>query len=144
MSREKVEVVRKVIEAFASGRPEDALTMFDPEVQWQTAADEPDATTPYHGLTGIQELWATWGDIWAEGFERVALEAFEAAVRRGEVINADPHVIVPLMPRLRGRASGAEVEVPETYVLTFREGKIIRVAEYRTKQEALEAVGLRE
>ena len=144
MSRENVEVVRKVVKAFAEGRPDDAFTVFDPDVEWHTAADEPDSIGPYRGLSGVRELYATWGDIWAEGFERAALEAFDAAIENREIVDADPHVIVPLQPRLKGRASGVAVEVPETYVLTFRGGRIIEVREYRTKREALEAVGLRE
>ena len=44
----------------------------------------------------------------------------------------------------RGRPHGSErtVEVPETQVYTVHDGKIVEVREYRTKSEALQAVGL--
>jgi ketosteroid isomerase-like protein len=134
MSQENVEVVRRAVGAFRDGRLDEALAIFDPNVEWQTATDEPDAYRPYRGLAGIAELVETWRDIWAEGFER--------SVQLEELIDAGPHVIVPMRPRLRGRSSGVEVDVPETYVLTFRGEKVAEVREYRTKEEALEAVGL--
>ena len=41
-------------------------------------------------------------------------------------------------------SSGHGVDVPETYVLTFRGRRVAEVREYRTKEEAFEAVGLKE
>jgi hypothetical protein len=52
-------------------------------------------------------------------------------------------VVVPWRGRLRGKASGIEVEVSETYAVLLREGKIVRVEEHRTREQALEAVRLR-
>ena len=43
--------------------------------------------------------------------------------------------------RLRGKTSGAEVEVSETWVFTFRGEKVAEVREYRTTEEALATVG---
>jgi ketosteroid isomerase-like protein len=51
-------------------------------------------------------------------------------------------VIVCLRFWGRGRDSGAPVEIRETHVARLRDGKVIEVREYRTKPEALEAVGL--
>jgi hypothetical protein len=36
--------------------------------------------------------------------------------------------------------SGIEVEVSETYAVLLRGGRIVRVEEHRTKEQALEAV----
>jgi ketosteroid isomerase-like protein len=44
----------------------------------------------------------------------------------------------------RGRTSGAEVGSLWGYVITVRDGKIVRVEAHRDPTEALEAVGLRE
>jgi hypothetical protein len=46
--------------------------------------------------------------------------------------------------RGRGTSSGAEIDMPRTWTMKFRDGKTIEVWEHRTKQQALEAVGLRE
>jgi ketosteroid isomerase-like protein len=136
MSQENVERVRQAIEAFREGRLQEALLLYHSDVEWHTAVDEPDAHQPYRGLLGLAQLLQTWQDIWQEGFAHAA--------QFDEFIDADPHVIVPMRARLRGRSSGAEVDVPETWVFTFRGEKVAEVREYRTIGEALEAVDLPE
>jgi ketosteroid isomerase-like protein len=48
--------------------------------------------------------------------------------------------VVPWTARLRGRSSGIPVDVSETYAVRVQDGRIVRVDEYRTKEEAIEAV----
>ncbi len=54
------------------------------------------------------------------------------------------YVLMPARMLGRVRDSDAEVTVDEIYVNKCRNGKIAEVRECRTKEEALEAVGLRE
>jgi hypothetical protein len=42
------------------------------------------------------------------------------------------------------RGSGISIEFSETYPARVQEARIVRVEEYRTKEQALEAVGLSE
>jgi len=44
----------------------------------------------------------------------------------------------------RGRASGIDLDIPATWVIEVREGKIARFQTYTDRAEALEAVGLSE
>ena len=46
--------------------------------------------------------------------------------------------------RGRGRASGAELDSPISFVAEFRDGKVLRMSDYLDSTEALEAVGLSE
>ena len=46
--------------------------------------------------------------------------------------------------RVRGKESGVEVTSPTAIVATFRDGKMVRVEDYRERSEALKAVGLEE
>ena len=46
---------------------------------------------------------------------------------------------MPWTARLKGRSSGIEVEVSETYAVRVEDGLIVRVNEYRTRAEAIEA-----
>jgi ketosteroid isomerase-like protein len=71
----------------------------------------------------------------------------EMLALRGEVleyIDAGDYVVMPM--RMRGLPPGgdAEVVLDEVYVSKFRDGKVVELREYRTKAEALEAVGLSE
>ena len=49
--------------------------------------------------------------------------------------------MAPWSGRLHGHGSGIEVDVSETYAVQVRHGSIVRVDEYRTVEQALEAVG---
>jgi ketosteroid isomerase-like protein len=135
MSQENVEIARRIIESFTSGDVEAALSSFDADVEWHTAVDEPDAQV-YRGHDGVRRLFEAWGELWEAGFE--------ATAEPQEFIDAGAQVIVPVVAHTRGRASGVEIEIRETYLLTFSGDKVIRVREFRTKRDALEAAGLSE
>jgi len=66
---------------------------------------------------------------------------------RGEpqaFIEAGECIIVPVHFRGRPRGSDEYVEVDETHAYRLSDGKIIEVREYRTKAEALAAMGMSE
>ena len=61
-----------------------------------------------------------------------------------EYIDAGEYVIMPLRMRGRPPGSDADVVLDEVYVSRFLDGKIVELREYRTKAEALKAVGTSE
>jgi ketosteroid isomerase-like protein len=131
MAHDNVDVVRRSFEALSRGDFEAAFAEHAPDTEWRTASDEPDAQT-YRGMDGLRRLVATVAEPWDDRFKgSVVLEDF---IARG------PWVVVPWRARLHGRGSGLEIEVFETYAVLVRAGKIVRVDEYRTTEEALEAV----
>jgi ketosteroid isomerase-like protein len=132
VSQRNVEIVRASFEAFGRGDFDDAFAAHDPGVQWRTAADEPDAQT-YRGLHEVRRFAAGLAAPWQDRFgPTVAFEDF---------INCGDWVVAPWSGRLHGHGSGIEIEVSETYAVLVRDGAIVRVEEYRTTEEALEAVG---
>lgn len=131
MAPENLDVVRRSFQALARGDFEAAFAEHAPDTEWRTASDEPDSQT-YSGIEGLRRLVASLAEPWEDRFERsVELESF---------ISRGPWVVVPWRARLHGRGSGLEIEVFETYAVLVRAGKIVRVDEYRTTEEALEAV----
>jgi uncharacterized protein len=135
MAQENVELVRRSFEAFARGDFETAFAAHDPNTEWCTAADEPDQQT-YRGIAGLVKLIGSLTDPWEDRFGH-AME-FEGFIDRGD------WVIVPWRARLLGKGSGIPIEVQETYAVLVRGGKIVRVEEHRSKEQALEAVRMRE
>jgi ketosteroid isomerase-like protein len=131
MSEGNLKVVRRSLEAFASGDFETAFAAFDPHAEWKTAEDEPDSRT----LRGIEEL-RHWADSLAEPWT----DRFERSVVPEEYIDLGDWVVVPTSGRLHGKGSGIEVEVIETYAVRVSGGKIVRVEEYRTREQALQAL----
>jgi ketosteroid isomerase-like protein len=119
------------MEAFARGDLDAFLAELDPEIEWRTAADEPNPET-YRGCEGVRRFAAEISEAWAGRFDE--------AMEFDDFIDVGDWVVAPWMARLRGRSSGIEVEVKETYAVRVKDGKIVRVHEYRTRDEAIEAV----
>jgi hypothetical protein len=67
---------------------------------------------------------------------------FDDRMKFDDFVDLGDWVVVPWTARLRGRSSGIEVEVSETYAVQVENGRIVRVEEYRTREEAIEAVRL--
>jgi len=131
MSQENVEIVRAAFEAWSRGDLDAWLAEADPEIEWFVLPDAPDPG-PHRGRHVILERAALWRDMLA---------------LRGEVleyIDAGEYVIMPVRMRGWPPGSDAEVVLDEVYVSKFRDGKVVELREYRTKAEALEAVGLSE
>jgi ketosteroid isomerase-like protein len=138
MAREEVEFLRTAYEAFNRAFQSGDLLpwiegFFDPEVEWRLAADQPDADEAYRGHEGLKRLFDRWLEAWDEW-----------ALEPEEFIKADDAWVVPIRIHGRGKASGVTVDVPYAQVAKLRGGKVVEVQDYSTKEEALQAVGLRD
>lgn len=132
VSGENVDLVRSSFEAFGRGDFDRAFAVYDPAAEWQTAEDEPDAQT-YSGLPELRRFVQHLADPWTD--------RFGPAIRFEGFIDCGDWVVVPWSARLHGHGSGIEIDVSETYAVFVRDGRIKRVDEYRTVEQALEAVG---
>jgi ketosteroid isomerase-like protein len=136
MSQENVEIMRAAFEAWNARDMEAVFAHFHPELVYHPRADEPDPS-PHVGRDAYERL--VYGFI--DTFSEVTIEILE-------VIDAGDHVITSTVLHvvLRGQGSASGAGVSDTYVFVFklRDGLVVEGWEYRTKQEALEAVGLSE
>jgi ketosteroid isomerase-like protein len=112
---------------------DEVFALLDPNVRWTTADDEPDPQT-YVGHEGVRQLFASLLDIWEQGF----------TVKAHEFIDLGDVVVVPFTSHVQARGSGVALDADQTHVFTVHNGKIVRVREYRTRDEALKAVGQEE
>jgi ketosteroid isomerase-like protein len=131
MSERNLELVRRSFEAFAAGDFETAFADYDSRAQWTTAEDEPDSRT-YSGLDEIRRLARSFAEPWENRFDR--------AVVPEEYIDLGDWIVVPTSGRLHGKGSGIEVDIFESYAVQVRDGRIVRVDEYRTREQAIQAV----
>jgi ketosteroid isomerase-like protein len=131
VSGENVELVRSSFEAFGRGDFDTAFAVYDPAVEWHTADDEPDSQT-YTGIDAVRSFVSHLSDPWTD--------RFGSAVSFGDFIDCGDWVVAPWSARLHGHGSGIEIDVSETYAVLVRDGRITRVDEYRTVEQALEAV----
>ena len=126
---ENAEQARAGCEFFNRTRQID-VSMIHPDIVWHAREDLPDART-YHGHDGIAELLARWDG---------AFEDFGVVVE--EVIEADDLIVTVLQVHGRIRGSDQRIEMAETHVGSWPDGKMVEVYEYSTKAAALEAFGL--
>jgi ketosteroid isomerase-like protein len=124
---DSVEIVREALEAFLRGDTERALELADPDIVSVRAPPIPDPQT-YRGTDGVLQMWADWTTDFDE-FEMEALDYIE----RGD------RVIVEIIQRAIGKASGAPVDGRFWFVFTVAAGRLIRMDAYLTKEQALEA-----
>jgi uncharacterized protein len=132
MSQQNVEVVRACYDAWAAGELARLPEFLDPEVVWEAIENAPDAGT-YRGYEGVR----AYMEDWLEDFDILGMN-FE------EVIDAEGRLVIVQRGSATGKGSGLETEIHYAVVYTFRDGKLFRVKEYRSRAEALEAAGLRD
>ena len=135
MSRENVELVRRVYEAIARGDAGTVLSAYDPEVVWEffrSPFREFLRQDSYRGHDGMRNFIRERAeDAWADIQDNL-----------DDVIDAGEQVVSVVTTRGRGLVSGAEVERTHAGVWTIRAGKIVRVSWMGTRDEALAAAGL--
>ena len=133
MSKENVESIRAVIEAFNRRDVEALKTLFvtDAEIVPVRAALE---GTVYRGPDAVEHWIAAVDESWEE--LRVELE--------GGVRDGGDRVLVLGRIHGQGRESGAPIDVVAAAVAYFRDGLITTLHNYTNPAEALEAAGLSE
>jgi ketosteroid isomerase-like protein len=134
MSQETVEVVRRMLQAFAAGGLDALAEFWDPDINWRAAEGAIDDVGEMHGRVAVRGYIQDWIDTF-DDFSVVVEELRDVG---------DDRVLA--IQRLKGRAklSGTETDLRYAVVTTVRDGRVVRGREYFNVDDALEAVGLRE
>jgi uncharacterized protein len=131
MSQAALDVVRSIWTVFGRGGFPD--TLFDQDVEWHTAPDLPDGgadAEPLRGPDAVRQMLAS-------GWETVEAPWLKV----DEYLDCGDQIVVTWRGGGTSRVGRVPVEWHESHVYGVREGKVRRVQEYRTRDEALEAVG---
>jgi ketosteroid isomerase-like protein len=132
MSQENVEIVRRDIAARGARDWALLAEIWHPDIELELI----DQSGTFQGLDEIRPFFDTLSDLHSE--YRVEVD---------EIIDAGDRVVTAERVGgrgLKGSDSGNWVEDRFFRLITFKEGKVWRVKEYRTRSQALEAAGLRE
>jgi ketosteroid isomerase-like protein len=134
MSQENVEILRRAYDAFNRGDLDMlASEFYDPQVEWQTSREDPDAAT-HRGREAVRRYF----DQWLESFEGLHADVEQYIDARND------RVFTWVRWTVRGRESGIDTEWWLAIVSTLRGGRILRVEEYFDRAEGLEAAGLKD
>jgi ketosteroid isomerase-like protein len=134
MSRENVQTVQRAVDAWNADDLDAFLAELDADVEWHPAIEpglEGQATI-YRGPEGARMIWRQdRGDAW----ERLTNRPQELR-DLGDSVLALGHL------ELTARTTGIEFRQEVGEVFDLRAGKIVRIRDFLTHAEALEAAGL--
>ena len=122
------DLVRTLFDDFNRGDFEAALAKVAEDVDWGEPPDMPDTGGAYRGHDGLTKGFARFLGAWES--IRVDLEEVTAHGER-----------VVVMTRWHGRSKGTGIEVDQrvAQVYELRDGKVTRVRQFRSLDEALAA-----
>ena len=146
MSEENVEIVRSVLEPLSgiNGSEVDWSAEVIREMLGRAYSQDIELTTldiplgidirhNYRGLDGLVKYLRSWLEPFSEYY-----------VENLDYIDAGDCVLVPSRQWGVGRASGTRTELELTTLFEVRDGKIARIHQFDTLEEAFEAAGLSE
>jgi ketosteroid isomerase-like protein len=145
MSKENVEIVRRIYAALDVSVPgsvttvsvptEPFGTLIDSQIEWNFPREFPDLAEPYYGYEGAKQYRRKIAEVLDD--YRMVPERFIDA--------GDDRVLVFSREGGRGKGSGAEVFThPTAHIWTLKDGKAVRMQSIWERADALEAVGLSE
>ena len=110
----------------------DLWARLDPDFELHDRPDIPDARV-YRGREASKEFWQKIQQLFSE-----------LRWEPREFIDLDHAVVVETRVMVVGRGSDVRIDADETDVFWFRDGLIVRLQGFPTRDEALEAAGLPE
>ena len=134
MSQENVEVVRRQFQALTRRFLDAAAAFWHPGIDWRAIEGALDDVGVMRGRDALRRYYEDWFDA----FDELSAEVEEV------ICDDEDRVAVSLHFAGRGRASGVLTQGRYYVACTVRGGQIIGGREYETRDETLEAVGLRE
>ncbi len=130
MSRDTLELARRVLALLGDGNYAALVETSDPEVEWHSFFAQLGEGGVYRGHEGmrryIDDLREAWELVRADIDD--ALAVGDVAVLVGRI-------------HYRGKGSGIETETPAGWVLEFRGAKVIRFQAFRDPERALKDLG---
>jgi ketosteroid isomerase-like protein len=133
MSDEKVEVVRRTFDAIGRWDIDSLLEFYDQRIEFLPLTGTRVESGGYIGHAGVRDYFEEVAEVWSQMLPRVE-----------DVRIVGDHVVVLGGCAVRGRGSGVESDTPMAWVVTVRDGKVLRHRGYHTRGDALDAVGLNE
>src|SRR5829696_5139186 len=134
MSEENVDIVRNMTAAFNRGDLDTWSEGLADDIDHRAVEGSLDDHGPILGREAVLAYMQDWLDM----FDDLRAEPVE-------LINAGKDRVIAVT-RISGRAklSGVETDLTYAALYTIRDGKVARGREFWTRDEALEAAGLRE
>lgn len=132
MSQENVQLAQRGIAALNQRGVDAVIELCDPGIEWIAIPGFLPDAEDFNGHTGVRTWFAKVG-------EALGLIEWQAL----EIIDAGDRLFLALKLKATGRVSGIEGEFLIFQSWTVRDGKLVRLESYLSRDDALEAAGLR-
>jgi ketosteroid isomerase-like protein len=131
MSQENVQVARAAIEAWNDGDMDRLRNLYDPAAVYRTPPDWVEAG-PYLGRDAIMRQFSELREVWRDNssFERV------------DLLDAGDRVVVQV--DFHGDTRGLPLTTEMAWVYTMRNGLIVSLEIFHSREEAVQALELSE
>jgi len=133
MPADNAQIVRWTFEAICDEDIDGLLELYDPEIEFLPLTGTLVESGGYVGHGGVRDYFEECAEVW----ELMQPHA-------DDLRTVGDHVVVLGGCAVRGRGSGAGSDNPMAWVITLRDGRVIRHRGFATREEALDAVGLTE
>ena len=131
MSRRNVDALRPIYDEWARGNWQPRFDVYAPDMQWGWSEEFPGvagvAPDPVDRSDRLREWLSGWEDWRCEAEEFIAI---------GE------SVLVLTRYRGHGKGSGAGVDTSGAHLWTLRDGRVVRLVIYSSREKARKAAGL--
>jgi ketosteroid isomerase-like protein len=131
VSDQNVQIARRTFEAIRVRDIDGLVELYDPDIEFEPLTGMQVEIGGYRGHAGVRRYFEEITHVW-----EVMLPYAD------DVRGVDDQVVILGGCAVRGRGSGAISDNPMAWVLTLRDGKVLRHRAYRSREEALDAVGL--
>src|SRR2546423_8355225 len=133
MSQKNVEAVQRSFDGWNRGDFDAWVRDAHPDTEFSSAIMKltEGRDRAYQGRAEMRKFWDEWRSLW------------DLKVELSEIRDLGNTVVALGAIKIRGKASGVELESPVGYVIGFDEGLFRTVDAYLDRQEALKAAGLR-
>jgi ketosteroid isomerase-like protein len=131
MSDENVEIVRRVHDSL-DDPDESTRALWHPDVEFDVSRDRWGPLVGgghYRGIEGVRQWMLDLYSAW----EHMELKC-------EELIDAGDQVVAVLRAQGRGRVSGIEVDYRPAGIWTIRDGQVVRVVWFASREEAVAAL----
>jgi uncharacterized protein len=133
MSQENVEIVQQAYRAINDGDEEAGRKLAASDIEIEASGLLLDQST-YRGHEGLRAYTRNLRKVWGDSLRS----------HPEEFIEHEDHVVVLARTSAKGVGSGATTDALVAHVWTVRNRKIVRFQTFLSRDEALEAAGLRE
>jgi ketosteroid isomerase-like protein len=131
VSDQNVQIARRTFEAIRARDLDGLVELYDADIEFEPLTGTEVEIGGYRGHAGVRRYFEEISQVWDEMLPHA-----------DDVRAVGDQVVILGGCAVRGRGSGAISDNPMAWVLTLRNGKVLRHRAYRSREDALDAVGL--